>query len=143
MIVSDGPMRLELLMTGPGPVPFLVEWEYLPHDPAAVAMTIHDHRARPRRAVRWTFAREVLADGIRAGGAGPGDVHVTACLARDELRVQLWSPTGYVQLIGSAHLVNRWLADTYLAVPIAAENRAVRAAAEQLDVATISARTTS
>lgn len=140
--MSTDAIRLQLLMTGPGPVPYLVEFEHRRDDSAALHLLIHDHRARPRRVVPWQVAREVVADGLRAGGAGIGDVHVTTRFARDEVRIQLWG-TGYVQLIGSATLLDRWLRGTYLAVPVADENRAVRAAAEQLDVASIAARTTS
>ncbi len=65
--------------------------------------------------VEWTFARDLLLDGIRQGDAGHADVKVHTI--DDTLFLNLNSPFGQVTLKTSAAVIGQFLAAIYAQVP--------------------------
>ncbi|MCE7082544.1 SsgA family sporulation/cell division regulator [Streptomyces sp. ST2-7A] len=97
---------------------------YRSEDPYAVHLTFHVNSPVP---VNWTFARDLLVDGI-AGPAGTGDVRVRPAVA-DEVPVinlELTSPDGDALLQAPAEELSTWLEHTLLAVPVGAELERLR-----------------
>lgn len=95
-----------------------VTFAYVASDPYAVSMLIHT--AGP--AVPWTFARELIADGLNRP-TGEGDVLITP--TAEGVRIGLTSPTGVAILkVGRAPL-ERLIEQTELLVPLGAESEHV------------------
>ena len=86
------PVALELIDATGASTPIEAELHYDPTDPYAVTtvfMTGHSQ-------VRWTFGRELLAEGLYEP-SGDGDVHVWPCLDADGhavVIIELCSPDG-------------------------------------------------
>lgn len=86
------PVALELIDATGASTPIEAELHYDPTDPYAVTtvfMTGHNQ-------VRWTFGRDLLAEGIYEP-SGDGDVHVWPCLDADGhavVIIELCSPDG-------------------------------------------------
>lgn len=95
-----------------------VTFTYVASDPWAVSMLIHT--AGP--AVPWTFARELLADGL-IRPAGKGDVLITP--TAEDVRIRLASPTGVAVLKVGRAPVERFIEQTELLVPLGAESKHV------------------
>jgi hypothetical protein len=90
----------------------------------------------PRGAVRWVFARQLLADGMY-GPAGAGDVQVWPSLdarGRSVLVIELSSPEGSALLQANTREVAKFIRSSELAIPMGAEGDFVDvdAALEQL-----------
>lgn len=84
-------------------------------DPYAVAM----HLAAKSGTVIWTFARELLANGLYVP-TGIGDVQVWPCLSNTGeavVIVELCSPDGLALLQAPSRLVHDFVARTYEVVP--------------------------
>ncbi|MFJ6438246.1 SsgA family sporulation/cell division regulator [Streptomyces sp. NPDC091416] len=92
-------------------------------DPYAVQFSFD---VTPDQVVRWTFARELLAQGLKTP-AGLGDVKITPVgPQRDRtLSIELESPDGYARLEGAAGPIEEWLTLTYAAVAPGQESKAV------------------
>ncbi len=95
----------------------LLEGELIfdPTDPYAVAM----HLEAKSGTVVWTFARELLADGLYVP-TGNGDVQVWPCLSNAGdavVIVELCSPDGLALLQAPSRLVHDFVASTYEIVP--------------------------
>ncbi|WP_316746098.1 SsgA family sporulation/cell division regulator [Streptomyces sp. MK7] len=92
-----------------------VRFSYVYTDPYAVRASFH---LAPERTVHWTFARELLDQGMR-GAAGLGDVRIAPieCCMGLLFSLELESPDGYARLEGPVPPVRAWLATTYEAVP--------------------------
>jgi hypothetical protein len=111
------------------PVGFMVDSEerallpgtlrYDPADPIGITLTI---RSGDSRSVAWTFARQLLSDGLREA-AGAGDVRVAPTLHDGHRRVAvvLSSPTGHAELDLPRDRVETFLHQTYAAVPTTME----------------------
>ena len=86
------PLALDLIDATGAATPIEAELHYDPRDPYAVTtvfMTGHSQ-------VRWTFGRELLAEGLYEP-SGDGDVHVWPCLDADGhavVIIELCSPDG-------------------------------------------------
>ncbi|MER5884549.1 SsgA family sporulation/cell division regulator [Streptomyces sp. NPDC001941] len=86
---------------------------YSAHDPLAVQVVFPQvHGEEP---IRWTFARDLLAEGLRQP-AGVGDVRVAPC-GDGWLRLALSSPEGYAELQLSAEAVGEFVRHTGVVVP--------------------------
>lgn len=97
------------------------ELRYDTDDPFAVTLEV-DTDAGP---VTWTFARELLAEG-RYDPCGDGDVQVWPCLSVTATAVtviELHSPEGDGLLQAPTREIDRFLAETFVAVPAGQESR--------------------
>ena len=92
-----------------------------PRDPFAVTMHLYATGGR----VTWTFARDLLAEGLYEP-SGDGDVHVWPCLSSKGeavVVIELTSPDGTAMLQTSSRLVQRFVDDTCAVVPLGQESR--------------------
>jgi hypothetical protein len=83
---------LDLIDSSGTATPLSAELHYDPRDPYAVTTVFHTASGT----VRWTFARDLLAQGLYEP-SGDGDVHVWPCLDADGhavVIVELCSPDG-------------------------------------------------
>jgi hypothetical protein len=90
-------------------------------DPYAVRSTFHTGQGD---GVRWVFARELLAEGMRTP-AGDGDVRVWPSVTRGRpvVCIGLRSPDGAALLEAPASTVQSFLAKTFVLVPEGDETR--------------------
>ncbi len=96
------------------------ELVFEPSDPYAVSMRLE---ARSGTVV-WTFARELLAEGIYAP-VGDGDVQVWPCLSNQGdavVIIELSSPDGTAMLQAPSRSVHDFVARSQAAVPAGAES---------------------
>lgn len=96
-----------------------VRFTYVCADPYAVQVSFH---LTPDRVVHWTFARELLDQGLRTA-AGLGDVKITPIqpLGGRYFSIELEPPDGHARLEGPVGPVKAWIAKTHEAVPAGAE----------------------
>jgi hypothetical protein len=108
---------LDVLLVGPADelVPVPVALEYDADDPYAVAATFGTGQGE---GVRWVFARDLLARGIR-DTVGDGDVRVWPAVSRGEdvVCIGLRSPDGAALLEAPAGAVADFVTTTYDLVP--------------------------
>ncbi|MFD4574263.1 SsgA family sporulation/cell division regulator [Streptomyces sp. NPDC058417] len=112
------------LMAGPDTRVFVpVRLYYTDSDPYAVQFSFD---VTPDAVVRWTFARDLLEQGLIAP-AGIGDVKITPIDPHRTrgLGIELESPGGYARLEAPAASVKAWLAKTYEVVPAGQESEFV------------------
>jgi len=118
--------EISLRLVLPDQVPVLVwaELRFEPTDPYAVHVTFRTGGTeRPGQAVSWTFARDLLSEGM-AHGVGEGDVRVWPAGSGRTAVVflALSSPSGRALFeVPVANLV-AFLSGTYEAVPRGAES---------------------
>ena len=96
------------------------EFSYDPADPYAVTMKLEARSG----SVTWTFARELLAEGLYEP-AGRGDVQVWPCLSNSGeavVIVELCSPDGTALLQTRSRAVQEFVAATFAAVPAGSES---------------------
>jgi hypothetical protein len=96
------------------------EFSYDPSDPYAVTMKLEARSG----SVTWTFARELLAEGL-FHPAGDGDVQVWPCLSNTGeavVIVELCSPDGTALLQTPTRAVQRFVDSVYDAVPDGTES---------------------
>jgi hypothetical protein len=114
-------VRVRLCAPGAGDQDVSATLRYHREDPLAVCLTFPASVSLDGTEVTWTFARGLLAAGLRAP-AGDGDVHVWPYGAR-RIVVELRAREG-VALIDLARAdVRAFLNRAYEAVPEGAENR--------------------
>ena len=92
-----------------------------PADPYAVHLEVGRSDGQ---AVTWTFARELLAEGIY-DPCGNGDVVVWPCLGTQGeavVIIELRSPNGMAMLQTPSRAVQRFMTQTYAAVPEGSES---------------------
>ena len=114
--VVSSEIQLRLVVPGSTSLPVLANISYEPTDPYAVHVAFHT--GGERGIVQWSFARQLLTDGV-GRAVGEGDVRVwptridgvpTVCLA-------LSSPSGSAVFeVGQAELVE-FLTRSYAVVP--------------------------
>ncbi|MFJ8752314.1 SsgA family sporulation/cell division regulator [Streptomyces sp. NPDC102441] len=103
-------------------VPVPVRLYYLTTDPYAVQFSFD---VSPDVVVRWTFARDLLSQGMGAP-AGMGDVKITPIGSDNtRTRIVLESPEGLACLEGATAPLQEWLDSTYTEVPAGSESTAV------------------
>ena len=99
------------------------EFSYDPADPYAVTMKLEARCG----SVTWTFARELLAEGVYQP-TGDGDVQVWPCLSQTGeavVIVELCSPDGTALLQTPTRAVQRFVTSVYDAVPEGSESSLV------------------
>ncbi|WP_030568456.1 SsgA family sporulation/cell division regulator [Streptomyces aureocirculatus] len=112
------------LVAGPDARVFVpVRLYYTDSDPYAVQFSFD---VTPDEVVRWTFARELLDQGLITP-AGIGDVKITPIGPHRNcgFSIELESPGGYARLEGPAASVKAWLAKTFEVVPAGRESESV------------------
>lgn len=112
------------LVVSPDTRVFVPVWLYYKDtDPYAVQVSFD---VTPDKVVRWTFARELLAQGLTAP-AGIGDVKITPIGPHRNrcFNIELESADGYARLEGPAASVKAWLAKTFEVVPAGRESESV------------------
>ncbi|MGW1496137.1 SsgA family sporulation/cell division regulator [Streptomyces sp. NPDC002402] len=116
-------IRMTLVTEQDVRVPVPVRLYYLSADPYAVQLSFD---VSPDEVVRWTFARELLAQGMTAP-AGIGDVKITPIGATQDpsFSIELEAPEGLARLEGLVAPVKSWLDKTYEAVPAGSEADAI------------------
>jgi len=95
------------------------DFGYDPADPYAVTVTFRTEYGD----VAWTFARELLVDGLTTP-TGDGDVHVWPCLDADGspvVMVELVSDDGELMAQAPLWTVQRFVSRTLAAVPVGTE----------------------
>jgi hypothetical protein len=107
-----------LVVNGDPTLPVNTRLSYDPTDPYAVRMTFRTGDGT----VAWTFARDLLFDGLRRP-TGDGDVHLEP--DAEALRLILTAPTGQAEFALDAFDVAVFLEETTAAVPRGQESRAV------------------
>jgi hypothetical protein len=121
-------LALRLVVPDGSPVPVTAGIRYDATDPYAVTVTFFTGAAEP---VRWTFARQLLTDGVERS-VGEGDVRVWPANTDGQpvVYIALSSPSG--RALFEAHLgdVVDFLSRSYLAVPTGSESDFVDVATE-------------
>jgi hypothetical protein len=121
-------LALRLVVPDGSPVPVTAGIRYDANDPYAVTVTFYTGAAEP---VRWTFARQLLTDGVERS-VGEGDVRVWPAHTDGSpiVYIALSSPSGRALFEASLADVVDFLSRSYLAVPTGAESDYVDVAAE-------------
>ncbi|MFE1171067.1 SsgA family sporulation/cell division regulator [Streptomyces sp. NPDC058773] len=118
--VIDQAVQVRLIATAPGPHAVPAMLQYQPADPLAVRMSFPPEISLDGSAVDWSFARELLDEGLRMP-AGRGDVRVRpAGPNRTVMEFHADEGIALVQLRTTD--VRRFLARSYQAVPAGAES---------------------
>jgi len=113
---------LRLLVPGTPSLPVRAELRYDVADPYAVQIGFHTGSTGASDVVEWTFARQLLGDGVRTR-SGEGDVQVWPSSTEGEpaICLSLSSPSGRALFeVPLAGLVE-FLTQSYAAVPTGSE----------------------
>ncbi|BDM71135.1 hypothetical protein HEK616_46220 [Streptomyces nigrescens] len=117
--VIDHAVQVRLIATTPGPYGVPAVLHYQPADPLAVRMSFPPEISLDGSAVDWAFARELLAEGVRAP-AGRGDVRVRPC-GPDRTVMEFHADEGIAMVQLNTVDVRRFLDRSYEAVPAGSE----------------------
>jgi hypothetical protein len=112
-------IHLTLAATSYLPARVPARFSYVSADPYAVQVSLH---VTPDQVVHWTFARELLDQGMRTA-AGLGDVKIAPIEPPlgQRFSIELEPPGGYARLEGPVAPVQAWIAKTYEVVPAGSE----------------------
>ena len=124
-------LQLRLVVPGTASLPVRADLLYDTADPYAVQVSFHTGAASSGDVVQWTFARQLLSDGI-AAPAGEGDVQVwpSSSTAGAVVCLSLSSPSGRALFeVPLAELAD-FLGRSYAAVPTGSESAHVDVDAE-------------
>ena len=124
-------LQLRLVVPGTSSLPVRAGLRYDMTDPYAVQVSFHTGPTGGEDIVEWTFARQLLGDGI-ARAAGEGDVQVWPSTSGHETVVclSLSSPSGRALFEVPLQALADFLAQTYAAVPTGSESEHVDVDAE-------------
>lgn len=113
-------LEVRLVLSPEHSLPVQTRLSYRADDPYAVHVAFH---VGPTAPVTWTFARELLVEGVFRP-CGEGDVRVWPAKVgeRDVICVALSSPDGDALLETPASAVSGWLERTLRAVPAGSES---------------------
>lgn len=113
-------LALRLVVPGDASVPVLADVSYDGGDPYAVRVTFHTGAGET---VEWTFARQLLTDGVTRP-VGEGDVRVWPAPSTRPLAVglSLSSPSGQALFEVPLSELVEFLTRTYAAVPTGCES---------------------
>lgn len=119
-------LQLRLLVPGTPSLPVRADLRYEPSDPYAVQVAFHTSTAGSGDVVEWTFARDLLRDGVHTP-CGEGDVQVwPSSRAGDPVVcLSLSSPSGRALFEVPLRALADFLARTYDAVPTGTEGEHV------------------
>ena len=123
-------LQLRLVVPGSMPMPVRAGLSYDAADPYAVSVAFHTGSGSTADVVQWTFARELLTEGVTAP-VGMGDVRVWPSKSDDGpvVCLSLSSPSGRALFEVPEPELIEFLTMTYVAVPTGSEG-------EQLDLST-------
>ncbi len=124
-------LELRLVVPGSTSLPVRSALTYDPADPYAVTASFHAGSGSSEEVVQWTFARDLLSDGVTAP-VGTGDVRVWPATSGGSpvVWLSLSSPSGKALFeMPLAELVE-FLRQTYDVVPIGKESNYVDVDAE-------------
>jgi hypothetical protein len=124
-------LQLRLVVPGAASLPVRASLRYDVTDPYAVQVAFHTGSGSDGEIVEWTFARQLLTDGVSAP-VGEGDVQVwpSASSGLPVVCLSLSSPSGKALFeVPLPELVD-FLGQTYAAVPTGAESAHVDVDAE-------------
>lgn len=112
---------LRLVVPGSGALPVLTDLRYHPGDPYAVHVTFRT--GSDDEVVEWTFARQLLTDGV-ARPVGDGDVQVWPAYAdrAPVVCLALSSPAGRAVFEMPLGALAEFLTRTYTVVPTGCES---------------------
>ncbi len=114
------PLRLNLVVAAEEALPVDATLTFTSADPYAVTAVFHVDSEDP---VRWTFARDLLADGLeRACGAGDVAVWPGTAPQGPVVCMSLRAPTGHALLEAASADVADFVAETYSLVPAGRES---------------------
>ncbi|WP_433547442.1 SsgA family sporulation/cell division regulator [Streptomyces sp. CA-294286] len=118
--VVERELELDLVLSPERAIPVPARLVYRTDDPFAVHITFHIGSDYP---VCWTFARELLIDGVFRP-CGHGDVRIwpTKVAGSSVVCVALTSPEGDALLEASSPVVSAWLERTLAMVPPGTES---------------------
>ena len=124
-------LQLRLVVPGAASLPVRAGLRYDVADPYAVQVSFHTGSGSDSEIVEWTFARQLLTDGVSAP-VGEGDVQVwpSASAGLPVVCLSLSSPSGKALFeVPLPELVD-FLGQTYAAVPTGSESQHVDVDAE-------------
>ncbi|MDX6197075.1 MAG: hypothetical protein QOJ79_226 [Actinomycetota bacterium] len=124
-------LQLRLVVPGAASLPVRAGLRYDVLDPYAVQVAFHTGNGADADVVEWTFARQLLTDGVTSP-VGEGDVQVwpSASAGLPVVCLSLSSPSGKALFeVPLPELVD-FLGQTYAAVPTGAESQHVDVDAE-------------
>ena len=123
--------QLRLVVPGASSLPVKAGLSYDAADPYAVTTAFHTGVGGNGDVVEWTFARQLLTDGVTAP-VGQGDVQVWPCETEGESVVclSLSSPSGKALFEIPVSELVEFLTMTYAAVPTGSESDHVDVDAE-------------
>ena len=115
--------QLRLVVPGASSLPVRAGLSFDASDPYAVTVAFHTGSAGSGDIVRWTFARQLLTDGVRAP-VGQGDVQVwpSSSDVGEVVCLSLSSPSGKALFEIPVSELVEFLTMTYAAVPTGAES---------------------
>jgi sporulation and cell division protein SsgA len=119
-LVVECELEIRLVLSPEHSLPVHARLSYGADDPYAAHIAFH---VGPGAPVTWTFARELLVEGVFRP-CGEGDVRVWPAKVgdRDVICVALSSPDGDALLETPSGVVSGWLERTLRAVPAGAES---------------------
>lgn len=130
-------LSLRLVLPDGTVLPVSASLEYETSDPYAVQVTFHTGGAGDDCAVVWTFARQLIIDGLDRP-AGLGDVRVWPVPERNDsskaVALALCSPSGEALFEVPREALSSFLSRTYAEVPLGVEHRFVDMDAELTDL---------
>jgi hypothetical protein len=124
-------LQLRLVVSGAASLPVRAGLRYDVADPYAVQVAFHTGNGTEGEIVEWTFARQLLTDGVSAP-VGEGDVQAwpSATVGMPVVCLSLCSPSGKALFeVPLPELVD-FLGQTYAAVPTGSEGEYVDVEAE-------------
>jgi hypothetical protein len=124
-------LQLRLLVPGATSMPVRAGLSYDAADPYAVTVAFHTGSGSSGEVVDWTFARQLLTDGVTAP-VGQGDVQVWPSSDAGEpvVCLSLSSPSGKALFEVPVPELVEFLTMTYAAVPTGSESEHVDVDAE-------------
>ena len=119
-------LQLSLVVPGATSMPVTAGLSYDAADPYAVTVGFHTGAGASADVVEWTFARQLLTDGVGAP-VGQGDVQVWPCSREAEpvVCLSLSSPSGKALFEVPVPELVEFLTMTYAAVPTGSESEHV------------------
>jgi len=119
-ITLEQPARARLITADDTELPVPATLRYTAGDPLAVHIDFPPEVSLDGSGVTWTFARELLEEGLRAP-AGNGDVHIWPC-GRARAVLEFHSPYGLALLQFDTAVLRRFLLRTYAVVAAGRED---------------------
>jgi len=115
-------LHLRLVVPGAASLPVRADLDYDTTDPYAVRVSFHTGTPSSGDVVQWTFARQLLTDGVSAP-AGEGDVQVwpSSTAGSAVVCLSLSSPSGRALFEVPLSELAEFLGRTYAAVPTGSE----------------------